>query len=88
MAFQLYFISIIGTLLKIKYLWLRRVFFRNGWLLKDFNQTYISFIPKKSGACNFNQFRPIGLCNVCYKVISKILVNRLRLLLDKMVDPA
>lgn len=62
-------------------------FFHNGWLLKNFNQTYISLIPKKSGACNFNKFHPIGLCNVCYKVISKILVNRLILLLDKMVDP-
>uniref|UniRef100_A0A7N2L3I4 Reverse transcriptase n=1 Tax=Quercus lobata TaxID=97700 RepID=A0A7N2L3I4_QUELO len=48
-------------------------FFRNGWMLKSFNQTYISLIPKRNGACNFNQFRPIGLCNVCYKIITKIL---------------
>ena len=63
-------------------------FFRNGWLLKDFNKTFISLIPKKKGACKFNHFHPIGLCNVCYKVISKIIVNRLRSLLNKMVDPA
>ena len=62
-------------------------FFRNGWLLKDFNKTFIHLIPKKKGACNFNHFHPIGLCNICYKVISKILVNRLRPLLNKMVDP-
>ena len=63
-------------------------FFRNGWLLKDFNKTFISLIPKKNGACNFNQFRLIGLCNVCYKGISKIIVGRLRPLLNRMVDPA
>ena len=63
-------------------------FFRNGWLLKGFNKTFISLIPKKNGAYNFNQFRPIGLCNVCYKVISKIIVGRLRPLLNRMVDPA
>ena len=63
-------------------------FFRDGWLLRNLNQTFISLIPKKPGACNFNQFRSIGLCNVCYKVISKILVNRMRTLLNKIVDPA
>ena len=63
-------------------------FFRNGWLLKYFNKTFIHLIPKKKRAYNFNHFRPIGLCNICYKVISKILVNRLRPLLNKMVDPA
>ena len=63
-------------------------FFRNGWLLKDFNKTFISLISKKKGACNFNHFCPTLLCNVCYKVISKIIVNRLRPLLNKMVDLA
>lgn len=63
-------------------------FFQNGWMLKSFNQTYISLIPKRNGACNFNQFRPIGLCNVCYKIITKILVSRLRPLLNRLVDPA
>ena len=63
-------------------------FFRDGWLLRNLNQTFISLIPKKPGACNFNQFHPIGLCNVCYKVISKILVKRMRPLLNKIVDPA
>ena len=63
-------------------------FFCNGWLLKDFNKTFISLIPKKKGAHNFNHFRPISLGNVCYKVILKIIINRLRPLLNKMVDPA
>ena len=63
-------------------------FFRNGWLLKEFNKTVISLIPKKKGAHNFNHFRLISLCNVCYKVISKIIVNRLRPLLNKMIDLA
>ena len=63
-------------------------FFGDGRLLNEFNQTFISLIPKKKGACNFNQFWPISLCNVCYKVISKIIVNRLRPVLSKMVDPA
>ena len=50
------------------------------------NSSFIVLIPKKNGACNFNQFRPISLCDVVYKAISKILVGRLRPLLDKMLD--
>ena len=47
---------------------------------------FISLIPKVKGAHNFNQFQPIILCNVCYKMISKIIVKRLRLLLNRMID--
>ena len=63
-------------------------FFKYGKLFQEFNSTFIVLIPKKNGACNFNQFHPISLCNVVYKAISKILVDRLRPLLEKMVDSA
>ena len=63
-------------------------FFRDGWLLKDMNKTFITLIPKVQGAYNFGHFRPISLCNFCYKVISRILVARLRPLLDKLIDLA
>ncbi|XP_030939755.1 uncharacterized protein LOC115964624 [Quercus lobata] len=62
-------------------------FFREGWLLRELNHTYITLILKVQGAYNFNQFKPISLCNVCYKVILKIIVSRLRPLLNKMIDP-
>ena len=63
-------------------------FFRDGWLLKDMNKTFITPIPKVQGAYNFGHFKPISLCNFCYKVIARILVARLRPLLDKLTDPA
>ena len=63
-------------------------FFRDGWLLKDINKTFITLILNVQGANNFGHFRPISLCNFCYKVFSRILVARLRPLLDKLIDPA
>lgn len=63
-------------------------FFKEGWLLPQVNHTFITLIPKKLSACNFNQFRPISLCNFYYKVIAKILVNRLRPLLSRIIDPS
>jgi len=63
-------------------------FFRDEWLLKDMNKTFIILIPKVQDASNFGHFRPISLCNFCYKVISIILVARLQPLLDKLIDLA
>lgn len=62
-------------------------FFRNGRLLKDMNTTAIALIPKKPEACGLGEYRPISCCNMVYKVISKIIANRLKPILQKCVSP-
>jgi hypothetical protein len=57
-------------------------FFRDGYLPPGFNDTAIVLIPKGNDPVELKDFRPISLCNVIYKVISKCLVNRLRPFLD------
>lgn len=52
-------------------------FFRNGKMLKQWNCTAITLIPKKVNADKISDFRPITLCNVLYKIISKIIAKRL-----------
>ena len=56
-------------------------------VLKAFNATFLTLISKESGAANPSMFRPIALCNVIYKIISKVLVNRLRPLLPQIISP-
>ena len=51
------------------------------------NQTLIALIPKQLGPETISQFRPISLCNTVYKIVSKILVNRIRPLLPKLISP-
>jgi len=51
------------------------------------NDTYITLIPKVPNAERVTQFRPIGLCNVVYKLITKCIVNRLKKLLPDMISP-
>ena len=62
-------------------------FFHSSSLLKTLNHTYITLIPKVSFPDDVTNFRPIILCNIVYKVISKILVNRLKPFLDNVITP-
>lgn len=62
-------------------------FFKSGFRLKALNHTFIALIPKTSHSSKVEQFRPISLCNVVYKVISKILANRFKVHLDKFISP-
>lgn len=50
-------------------------------------ETLIALIPKVDCPQNFKEFRPISLYNTIYKLITKVLVNRLRPYLDEIVGP-
>lgn len=53
-------------------------FFEQGILDPDINKTNLCLIPKIEVPRSMGDFRPIALCNVSYKIISKILVGRLK----------
>ena len=44
-------------------------------VLKSFNANFLTLIPKEVGANSLNKFHPISLCNVIYKIISKVIAN-------------
>ena len=51
------------------------------------NSTFLALIPKVDNPQQVTQFRPIGLCNVVYKIISKIIVQRLKCVLPSLISP-
>lgn len=49
------------------------------------NPAFLALVPKEKGENSFNRFRPISLCNIGYKVITKVITNRLRKILPKII---
>jgi ribonuclease HI/exonuclease III len=49
------------------------------------NSSFLALIPKEKGARSFNRFRPISLCNTSYKIIAKVIANRLKTTLPLIV---
>ena len=50
----------------------------SGVMPKGINDTYICLIPKTKNPQKITEYRPISLCNEIYKLILKVLVNRLK----------
>jgi len=64
-----------------------RIVWHNPQLLKDINYTDICLIPKVDQPEHIKQFRPISLCNTLYKIVSKVLTNRIKDTIANVVSP-
>ena len=57
-----------------------------GSILPSINQTFITLIPKVKSPVGVSKFHPIALCNTLYKIISKVLANRLKKILPSVIS--
>uniref|UniRef100_A0A2N9EI09 Reverse transcriptase domain-containing protein n=1 Tax=Fagus sylvatica TaxID=28930 RepID=A0A2N9EI09_FAGSY len=55
---------------------------------RSLNATFVSLIPKKHGADEIKDFRPISLVGGMYKIIAKLLAIRLSVVLGKIISPS
>ena len=62
-------------------------FHEQSSFLKSLNTTFLVLLPKKGGDEDLGDFRPISLVGGLYKLMAKVLANRLKKVIGKVVFP-
>ena len=63
-------------------------FYENAKFVRSLNATFIVLVPKKGDAEDIRDYRLISLVNNIYKLMAKVLANRLKKVMDKLVNVA
>jgi len=61
-------------------------FYEIGYTPRGCNASFITLIPKKESPISLGDYRPISLVGCIYKLIAKILANRLKGVLENVID--
>ena len=63
-------------------------FYEQNKFVRSLNSTFLILIPKKGDAEDIKDFRPISLLGGLYKILAKVLANRLKRVVGKVVSEA
>ncbi|KAK2665800.1 hypothetical protein Ddye_004374 [Dipteronia dyeriana] len=63
-------------------------FHRDGSVVRELNRAFIALIPKVGNPLSMKDFRPISLVSSMYKVLAKVLTNRLRKVMNSIIGEA
>ncbi|RVW26080.1 putative ribonuclease H protein [Vitis vinifera] len=82
MAFWLYGWDVV----KFEIMGFFREFHERGRFVKSLNATFLVLVPKKGGAEDLKDFRPISLVGSLYKLLAKVLANRIKKVMGKVIS--
>ena len=86
-GFSLFFWQRCWDFVKEEILEMFKEFHDQNMFLKSLNNTFLVLTPKKGGAEDLGDFRPISLLGGLYKLLAKVLANRLKKVIGKVVSP-
>lgn len=87
-GFSLAFFQFCWYMVKRDVLLMLDEFVKEGIFVKNLNVSFIVLISKIPGATELKDFRPISLVGGVYKILAKVLANRLKGVLDKIISPS
>jgi exonuclease III len=85
-GFSIHFYKICWDIIKADLLKMIKGFMEKAKVGGGTNSTYLALIPKESNPETFARFRPISLCNASYKILAKLLANRIKPLLNRLIS--
>jgi hypothetical protein len=86
-GFSIHFYRACWEIIKIDLLRMIKAFQQRAKVGGSTNSTFLALIPKEVNLSSFERFRPISLCNASYKILSKLMENRIKPLLEKLISP-
>jgi len=63
-----------------------KFFHREGKIPKGCNASFITLIPKSDNPQSLEEYRPISLVGCMYKILTKVLSNRIKKVIEKVID--
>ena len=63
-----------------------REFHERGRFVKSLNATFLVLVLKKGGVKDLKDFRPISLVESLYKLLAKVLANRIKKVMGKVIS--
>ncbi|GLT40907.1 hypothetical protein SLA2020_150050 [Shorea laevis] len=85
-GFNFHFIRSIWSVVEKDIVDFVQEFSSNGKLVRGLNSSFIVLVPKKDNPVDLKDYRSINLINSLYKIISKVLANRIKKVLSKVIS--
>ncbi|KHN19104.1 Retrovirus-related Pol polyprotein LINE-1, partial [Glycine soja] len=85
-GFNFRFIKQFWDILKPDILRYIHEFHANGAIPRGCNASFIALIPKRSEPQHLGEYRPISLIGCMYKIVAKLLANRIRKVMAAIID--
>ena len=85
-GFSMAFWQCCWDVVKEKVMGFFRDFHNHGRFVKSLNATFLVLMPKKGGVEDLKDFKPISLVGSLYKLLVKVLANRLKKMISKVVS--
>jgi len=63
-----------------------KFFHKEGKILKCCNASFLTLIPKSENPQSLEEYKPISLVGCLYKILTKVLSNRIKKVIDKAID--